>query len=373
MNEDIPIEVTETAGDWLDRLAANSPVEERRAFAEWLLRSPVHIEEFLRMTALRAELKDAMQPDWVADVLNSIDSKVVEIPQLALPSRGAQRGARQHANPGSRRLAAVAVILAAVCLTGWLGWQISPRAPAAPSFTSFITVLGEQRFVLLTDGSSIKLNTESHVEISMTPTLREVELLRGELLVNVAKDPARPFRVKIGDVTVEAIGTRFSVYRRKADTLVAVVEGRVAIKRSQPISDPSLPLLPAEPMELSAGQQVALTKDRVSTPLPANLKKVTAWTEQRVVFEDETLTVVVAEFNRYNRSHLIIGDAALTERFSHLIIGDAALTERRITGRYNVNNAEEFIKVLDALDPVRVQVTEDGHRVLYRDLGHSSH
>ena len=357
MNEDIPIEVTETAGDWLDRLAANSPVEERRAFAEWLLRSPVHIEEFLRMTALRAELKDAMQPDWVADVLNSIDSKVVEIPQLALPSRGAQRGARQHANPGSRRLAAVAVILAAVCLTGWLGWQISPRAPAAP--TSFITVLGEQRFVLLTDGSSIKLNTESHVEISMTPTLREVELLRGELLVNVAKDPARPFRVKIGDVTVEAIGTRFSVYRRKADTLVAVVEGRVAIKRSQPISDPSLPLLPAEPMELSAGQQVALTKDRVSTPLPANLKKVTAWTEQRVVFEDETLTVVVAEFNRYNRSHLIIGDAALTER--------------RITGRYNVNNAEEFIKVLDALDPVRVQVTEDGHRVLYRDLGHSSH
>ena len=193
----------------------------------------------------------------------------------------------------------------------------------------------------------------------MTPTLREVELLRGELLVNVAKDPARPFRVKIGDVTVEAIGTRFSVYRRKADTLVAVVEGRVAIKRSQPISDPSLPLLPAEPMELSAGQQVALTKDRVSTPLPANLKKVTAWTEQRVVFEDETLTVVVAEFNRYNRSHLIIGDAALTER--------------RITGRYNVNNAEEFIKVLDALEPVRVQVTEDGHRVLYRDLGHSSH
>ena len=351
MNEDIPIEVTETAGDWLDRLAANSPVEERRAFAEWLLRSPVHIEEFLRMTALRAELKDAMQPDWVADVLNSIDSKVVEIPQLALPSRGAQRGARQHANPGSRRLAAVAVILAAVCLTGWLGWQISPRAPAAP--TSFITVLGEQRFVLLTDGSSIKLNTESHVEISMTPTLREVELLRGELLVNVAKDPARPFRVKIGDVTVEAIGTRFSVYRRKADTLVAVVEGRVAIKRSQPISDPSLPLLPAEPMELSAGQQVALTKDRVSTPLPANLKKVTAWTEQRVVFEDETLTVVVAEFNRYNRTRLLIGDPELTNR--------------HITGVFDINNPDALLMVLNGLEPIRVQETEDGHRVLYRD------
>ena len=350
---DISSEVTEAAGDWLDRITPDSPVQERRAFVAWLLRSPTHVEEFLHLTVLRAELKGAMHPEWVARVLLDVETNVVEIPTAAAPSVAPS----QVRAPRVPALAAAAAALAAVCLAGWLGWQISRPVPADPA--SIETTVGEQRFVMLSDGSSINLNTNSHVRISMVPTAREIELVRGEVLVSVVENPARPFRVKSGAVTVEAIGTRFTVYRRGADTRVAVVEGRVAVKPSQSFTGTNLTpaALTGLPMELSAGHQVALADGVAFKPSKADLKKVTAWTEQRVVFENETLEIVVAEFNRYN--------------LTRLLIGDPVLTNRRITGRYAVNDSDELIKVLDALEPIRSEVTEDGHRVLYRDLERS--
>lgn len=347
---DISSEVTEGAGDWLDRITPDSPVQERRAFVAWLLRSPTHVEEFLHLTVLRAELKGAMHPEWVARVLRDVETNVVEIPTPVAPSVASG----QDRAP---RVSAMAAALAAVCLAGWLGWQMSGPVPADPA--SLETTVGEQRFVMLSDGSSINLNTDSHVRISMVPTAREVELLRGEVLVSVVEDPARPFRIKSGAVTVEAIGTRFTVYRRNEDTRVAVVEGRVAVKRSQSFTGTNLTpaALTGLPMELSAGHQVALADGIEFKPSKADLKTVTAWTEQRVVFENETLEIVVAEFNRYN--------------LTRLLIGDPVLTNRRITGRYAVNDSDELIKVPDALEPIRSEVTEDGHRVLYRDLERS--
>lgn len=346
MKHDIPIEVVEAAGDWLDRLAPDSPAADRHAFAEWLQRSPTHVEEFLHLTMLRAELKGAMSPDWVEHVLRGNDTNVFEMQ----PEATAPAAMRQHAIAGSRWLVTAAMV-GAVCVAGWLGWQISPQAPTDPALIA--TKVGEQRFVLLSDGSSIELNTDSRIKISMMASTREIVLLRGELLVDVAKDPTRPFRVKSGDVTVQAIGTRFTVYRRNADTLVSVVEGRVAVTQTQGanLRAPAEPV--AEPMELAAGQQVALAIDQVFAPLPANLEKVTAWTEQRVVFDDEDLDTVVGEFNRYNRTRLLIGDPALSRR--------------RITGVFDVTDPEEFVTVLHGLEPIRLQVTEDGHRRLYRD------
>ncbi len=346
MNYDIPIEVVEAAGDWLDRLAPDSPAADRQAFAEWLQRSPTHVEEFLRLTILREELKGAMLPDWVEAVLGDTDTNVVEIQ----PVTTAPAPTRPHAIAGGRWLAAAAMV-SAVCVAGLLGWAISPRAPTDPAV--IMTEVGEQRFVLLSDGSSIEINTDSRAEISMTATAREIVLLRGELLVDVVKDPSRPFRVKSGDVIVEAIGTRFAVYRRTADTLVSVVEGRVSVKQTQKANQ-SAPAEPfGEPMELAAGQQVALAIDQVFAPSPANLEKVTAWTEQRLVFDNEEVGTVVSEFNRYNRSRLLIGDPDLAKR--------------HITGSFDVGDPKHLVALLNAIEPIRIQVTEDGHSMLYRD------
>jgi transmembrane sensor len=42
-----------------------------------------------------------------------------------------------------------------------------------------------------------------------------------------AKDPVRPFKVRVGDATIVAIGTEFDVQRASDRTIVSVTEGRV--------------------------------------------------------------------------------------------------------------------------------------------------
>ena len=346
MSDDVPMEVNEAAGDWVDRLSGDATADDRRAFAEWLLRSPVHVEEFLRIGALRTELKDALQPDWVAAALAEADAQVVEMPGR---TAGRQR-ARRRRSP--RRWLAAAASVGAASVLGWLAWLAPWGASGDP--VTVVTAVGEQRFMPLSDGSILTINTDSLVDIRISAATREVALQRGQVLLDVAEDPSRPFRVTSRDVTVEAVATRFSVYRRAEDTLVAVVEGRVAIDW-RPVFQvgPRLELdVPnGQSFELGAGQQVALGNVQPFAPTPVDSEKVTAWTKQRVVFENEPLEIVVAEFNRYNRTNL------------HL--GDPDLAKRRITGSFDVNDLDHFIDVLDGLEPIRVEVADDGHRVLH--------
>lgn len=346
MSDDVPMEVTEAAGDWLDRLSGDASAQDRRAFADWLLRSPVHVEEFLRVGTLRADLKDALQADWVAGVLGEADAGVLEMPRRATPTpqRGAWRSVRRRWLP--------AASVAAAVLLACIAWLVPNRTAVDPGTVA--TAVGEQRFMTLSDGSTIALNTDSLVDIRIGPASREIGLRRGEVLLDVAEDPTRPFRVTSRDVTVEAVGTRFAVYRRPEDTLVAVVEGRVAISwrsPSLPVSPARQDVVVARSLELDAGQQVALGSVRQVAPTPVDPAKATAWTERRVVFENEPLEAVVAEFNRYNRTNLEVGDPVLAER--------------RITGTFDVNDLDHFIKVLDGLEPVRVEVAADGHRALH--------
>ncbi|MDE0039988.1 MAG: FecR domain-containing protein [Gammaproteobacteria bacterium] len=346
MSDDVPLEVTEAAGDWHDRLSANASATERRAFADWLLRSPVHVEEFLRLGALREEIKGLAQPDWIADLLGEANADVFEMPRRAPgPPFRTRRPVRR------RRLAAAASVAAAVVLA-CIAWLAPPSTAVDPATVA--TTVGEQRSMVLSDGSTITLNTDSLVDLRITATSREVDLLRGEVLFDVAKDPHRPFRVTSGDITVESVATRFSVYRRLEDTLVAVVEGRVAINW-RPASQGVLRSAPdasnQQSFEIGAGQQVALSSVAPVAPTPVDPSKVTAWTERRVVFENETLEAVVAEFNRYNRMNLRVGDPGLAKR--------------RITGSFDVNDIDHFISVLDGLEPIRVEVAADGHRALH--------
>ncbi|NWO96327.1 FecR domain-containing protein, partial [Escherichia coli] len=72
------------------------------------------------------------------------------------------------------------------------------------------------------------LNTATQVELDFDREARRVALLNGEAQFDVVKDPARPFIVTAGDVTVRAVGTRFSVWRLGEDrTRVVVAEGIV--------------------------------------------------------------------------------------------------------------------------------------------------
>ena len=147
---------------------------------------------------LRADLKDALQADWVVRVLGEADAGVLEMPRRVAPTpqRGAWRSVRRRWLPAGS--VAAAVLLACIA------WLVRHRTAVDPGTVA--TAVGEQRFMTLSDGSTIALNTDLLVDIRIGPASREIGLRRGEVLLDVAEDPARPFRVRSRDVTVEGGG-----------------------------------------------------------------------------------------------------------------------------------------------------------------------
>ena len=354
-NDKAPLDITEAAGDWLDRLASHAvSKDDRQAFAQWLKTSPVHVSEFLQLSALRAELTGTLQrhPEWVDALLQAEADNVVELSARDVPVPPAPARRR------SRAWAAAAAI-ATLAIAGWLGYTNLTGTPADP--TTITTALGEQRSILLSDGSTLELNTETEVRIRMSEHARDVDLLRGELLVDVARDPDRPFRVLSDGVVAQAIGTRFNVYKREGDTVVTVIEGKVAVNQAPTVpnsTQASGAVATIEPVELTAGLQIAVANQAVAMPSvelipePVNLAKATAWTERRLVFDDEPLSAIVAEFNRYNRARLIIEDNELNDK--------------RLSGVFDANDPDEFIALLQSLERIDIQQSTEGHRTLLR-------
>ena len=356
MDEGAPIEVTEAAADWLDRLRSTrgsnaAPAARLHSeFADWLLRSPVHVAEFLRLSALETDLVQALRtrPDGDTALPRPGDAKVLHLAELA-PEK--PRPIKARATKKGRRWA-IAAAAAGLVITGWLLQSTLRTNPP-----TIATALGEQRSILLADGSTMMLNTNSAARIRIRPETREIDLLRGEMLVDVARDAMRPFRVLSGALLIEAAGTQFNVHRLAAETVVTVIEGRVLLGRPPPAQTPGIFADAAGPSaapatgrtELGSGLQARVPAGAASVePMPANLQRVTAWTERRLVFEHETVGEVAAQFNRYNRSRLLIADLGLANR--------------QITGVLEVNDPDAFVALLEELDSIEVRLTPEGHR-----------
>lgn len=115
-------------------------------------------------------------------------------------------------------LAAAATVLIAVA-SGWFYLQRN----------TYTTDIGEQRTLALEDGSSVELNARTKIRVAFTEDARTIELLQGQALFKVAKNPNRPFIVDSDGTRVRAVGTQFDVYKKSTGTQITVVEGRVAV------------------------------------------------------------------------------------------------------------------------------------------------
>lgn len=294
----------------------------RKGFNAWLRRSPEHVRAFLEISAFwedasafgkRAELD-------IQDIIARAKTEHNVHPlELGARQHAPEKIAGARARPRRFRLLAMAASIVVSLSMGAFGWHAFLSAP------TYATQIGEQRSITLEDGSSVELNSRSRIKVRFTQAERSVELLEGQALFSVAKNPARPFIVATGDTRVRAVGTRFDVYRKSAGTVVTVIEGRVAVAptdASQRVTaakvgaqhDPSARRdsgVKPEEVLLAAGEQLMITPLAIELPKPTNIAAVTAWTDKRLVFDSTPLREVVEEFNRHNRQQLVIRDPEL--------------------------------------------------------------
>ncbi len=298
----------EDAADWLVELHGGSASDHtRQRFADWLRASPEHVRAYLSVKEIW-DAAAAYDPERRVDV----DALLTEVFDSTRPAllRGKFRFRREGsitprqllASPGVRRGVALSVLTLALATCGFF---------LSHPYVSYATSVGEQRMLTLEDGSLVELNAASRIRVHFAPRERDVVLVEGEALFNVATAPPSPFVVTTGSARVRAVGTAFDVNRHSAETVVTVLEGQVAVSPTE-TSLPSVgsPEESADAVQVTAGQQIALSKRAPLRRTPPNLSAVTAWTQQQLIFDKTPLLDVAEQFNRFNAQKLEMTDPA---------------------------------------------------------------
>jgi len=328
----------EAAAWWDSRL--RSPLctdADREAFAAWR-EDPAHAEAFERLQAGIDALHEALLS---SPELRAMSDRALELKAPA---------------PYARMAAgiAAAVVLAA---GGWFAATqpapaplggASPLQVASGEGSIYQTGVGERSTITLTDGSKVTLNTRSRVEVNYMPDRRNITLIAGQALFEVAHNKARPFVVTAGPRQVTAVGTAFDIRLDGQKVQVTMVEGKVKVEPTRPTL---LQKAVAPQQSLIAGQQLVATVDSIGATVEhADAAKTTSWREGRVVFADTPLPQAVAEMNRYLPSPILIGDPAL----SHFTVNGMFLT----------NQPMSFVGAVTAYYPVEARSNANGATVL---------
>jgi len=201
--------IARDAADWLILLDREQPpsAAELSALRAWLQENRAHREELASLARM-----------W--NMMNVLTELSVPLGVTASP-----RVRRKHVTSGGLRWAAAAATLIVATLFFVIGSGPDPVADNG----LYMTAIGQQQSTTLSDGSSILLNTDSQLRVEYEDDFRNIYLLRGEALFEVAEDKSRPFRVYAGNERIEAVGTAFSVHLKNNSVDVTVAEGKVAL------------------------------------------------------------------------------------------------------------------------------------------------
>lgn len=309
--------IDEAAAQWVARLNGDDSVTTRQAFEAWHEADSRHQGAYLRAEAAWMRL-DRAQVMMHGDTL--------------LARRTLDERLKRNRSSVSRRYVMGGAVAASLTGAAATGYVLANRLSVA-------TRVGELRSVPLRDRSVASVNTNSQIDVDMTPQIRHVALVRGEAWFEVAKNPDVPFVVSAGDIRVRAVGTAFSVRRHENGADVLVTEGTV---EAWNVNDTGKRVM------LTAGHEafVPLKPETVAVAYrPEEVERRLAWRDREIVLNSETLAEAVAEFNRYNERQIVISDPALGAQ--------------KLVGGFHVDQPETFARAVHAALDVPVSLNDD--------------
>ena len=281
------------AQDWLIKLETGAMAEgDEDRFTDWLAEDELHGEIFYEVEQAW-QLMGQVDAEQVNDPIEQtqVESVTGEAQQLVL---------NQTSGWFSRHLLPIAATVM-FTLTSMIWWQEAYYVMS----TDHYTFTGTRDEVTLADGSVVTLNTDSAIDVEFDQKTRLIELINGEINVQVAPNQNRPFVVKAGDMYVTALGTAFIV-RKQADAppSVIVTEHSVNVAGLSPT---------LKPVILEEGEQVSLLEQQESFTAikQVDQTQAAAWMNGKYVFIDRTLEEVIKELGRYYDGRMMIRDETL--------------------------------------------------------------
>lgn len=298
-------ELQQQAINWLVLLRSGDMHDDQlHGFADWLAEDATHAEAFAEAEKLLDEMGAALSfPDLNTDQ---------PTPKLE---------ASNHP-PTAKNLAAtvsywgrMSVSVTAIAAILLLFIQIiapNPQFWMNNFLSDHYTNIGEIRELQLADGSSILLNANTAISVHYSATHRLVNLHHGQARFTVKADSLRPFVVNSGHISTQAMGTQFDIfYRNEKDIRITVQEHAVLTQMLEHNSQNSDPL---ERVFIEAGQQLqVVSKNQLPTPVNIPLEHTTAWQQGRLIINDQALSEVLEELQRYHDKRIFVSPDDINE------------------------------------------------------------
>ncbi|WP_411379061.1 FecR family protein [Pseudomonas sp. MPB26] len=262
-------DLDQQAANWVIRLnEGNLSEREHQQLERWKAADPRHAAAFERMQGFVGRLQ-ALRPQQA-------------------PVQAALEAVRiRRRNPAGRVLLGLLLALPVV---------LALRAyPPSYLLADQRTAPAQWQRIDLQDGSQLTLSGNSAVDLTFDGQQRQVRLLRGEILVQVAHDATRPFTVATDDGQVRALGTRFTVKRESPGTLLGMLESKVAATGASQ----------QNAVHVSAGEQARITSDAVTLLGKIDPRTTDdAWQRHQLVVQDWPLPQVLDELARQYGGHV---------------------------------------------------------------------
>ena len=287
--------VSQDAARWVAR-RLDAPGADDVDFEAWKSADPAH-------AAAYQDLWNTSQDPALAEAL----TRSVQVRARTSPRRFGR------AVVGGLSLAACAVVAVLI----WPDLQLSMVRP-----TPLETVAGQQRNVVLADGTRVTLDGATRLEVQLGAHRRRVKLVRGEAFFDVAHDNARPFIVSAPEGSARVLGTAFGLEHGGDRLELSVHRGRVRLAPTGLIH---------RSVELTAGQRVFAINGQLSAIRsfdPAAEDWRTGWLET----DGLTLERLVERLNR----------VAATP----IVIADKSLAKQRVAGRFRLDEPDALVRNL---------------------------
>ena len=248
----------------------------------------------------------------------------------------------------------VAAIFVLAFSFSWAAFYFLNKRPSGDSlaYNQIITAKGQKSQIILSDGTKVWLNSETILKYptAFNEDQREV-YLEGEAFFEVQKKENKvPFLVKTNDIDIEVLGTRFNVmaYSDEETVETTVVEGLICVVRKglKPSLDQNVLLKTNQKATLiKKGSRVILSevelykptlvkstqtspsispieKEQILVSSKVDVELHTAWKDDLLVFQSETLENITYKLERWYDVKIHIEDEGLkhyryTGKFEH--------------------------------------------------------
>ncbi len=303
---------------------------ERKCFGPWTEADQAELETWLAISWAHRTAYWRLETGW---------ARTERLTALRKPN--APNVAPAKSKTWFLRLGSAGVLLGVAIFGLWAYAQISGSHDLR-----YTTGIGERKVLRLADGSRIELNTGTTLRISSASDRRLVWLDQGEAYFDIKHDAKRPFTVISLNRRITDLGTKFSV-RNEADRLkVSLVEGLARIEAVGTVKFATSAVLSPGDVVLATANSLQIVRNSEQV-----LRDQLGWRRGMLVFVHATLADAAAEFNRYNRTKIVIADRGVAQR--------------RIGGTFPAQDIEDFAVL--ARTSLRLRVEErDGSIIISR-------